>query len=340
MRISHSLEEYARAARHDSRQGSHQGSRLGPHQGLRHAVTIGNFDGVHLGHRELIRVTREKAAGNGSPSVLVTFDPHPVHVVRGVGKPELITPLPRKLELLEKTGIDHVLVLPFTASMAAMDAESFVRLVLVDALAVSDLVTGYNFALGRGRSGNLSTLRGLAEAYGFTVTQVQPVVVNGETVSSSLVRGHIKTGELARATALLGRPHSVDGEVVHGQARGRKLGFPTANIAFPDMILPPLGAYAAWLRLLPDEKPRMSMTSVGTNPTFGGGSVTLEAHVLDFSGDLYGRTARLYFMKRLRGEITFQGPEALVQRLTQDADAARDALRRNLLDEASGVLGL
>ncbi|MDL2209827.1 bifunctional riboflavin kinase/FAD synthetase [Desulfovibrio sp. OttesenSCG-928-O18] len=310
-----------------------EASRLGG-AGKPHAVTIGNFDGVHKGHRELIRVTREKAAARGGSSVLLTFDPHPVHVVRGVASPGILTPLPRKLELLEQAGLDGVLVLPFTKDTAAMTAEEFVRAVLVEGLHAGDLVTGFNFALGKGREGNYSTLCELGLRYHFDVAQVPPVIVGKETVSSSLIREHVRCGDMDKAAELLGRMHSVDGEIMHGQARGRKLGYPTANINFEKTLLPPLGAYATWLQVLPDEtgggtEPMMSMTSVGTNPTFGGGSVTLESHVFDFSGDLYGKRVRLYFVHRLRAEIRFQSIEDLVARLGQDATAAKAALERN-----------
>ncbi|MCC8194131.1 MAG: bifunctional riboflavin kinase/FAD synthetase [Deltaproteobacteria bacterium] len=301
------------------------------------AATIGNFDGVHRGHRELIRVTREKAAARGMalgrkvPAVLVTFDPHPVHVVRGIARPDLLTPLPRKLELLERAGLDAVLVLPFTREMAETPAELFVREILVETLHATDLVVGFNFALGKGRAGNYTALRALGESLGFSVTQVQPVVVGKETVSSSLIREHIRSGNVENVVPLLCRMHSVDGEIIHGQARGRTLGFPTANIDYGNVLLPPLGAYATWLQILadgPKAPPLQSMTSVGTNPTFGGGVITLETNVLDFSGDLYGKTVRLHFASRLRAEITFKSVDDLVARLRGDAEAARAALRR------------
>ena len=315
----------------------------------RYAVTIGNFDGVHMGHRELIRVTRAKAEaasatlGRKVASVLVTFDPHPVHVVRGVDKPYILTPLPRKLEILDQTGLDAVLVLPFTMEMARTGADEFVKTYIVDLLQPTDMVVGYNFALGKDRGGNYTALCRLGGLYGFDVTQVQPVIVERETVSSSLIREHIRSGDMDRAAKLMGRMHSVDGEVIHGQARGRKIGFPTANIDYGNVLLPPLGAYATWLRVLPENgtkcgtpgtkgqmaEPLQSMTSVGTNPTFGGGAVTLETHALDFSGDLYEKMVRLHFVCRLRAEITFQSVEDLIARLGHDADCTRDVLRRN-----------
>jgi riboflavin kinase/FMN adenylyltransferase len=318
MFIARSLED---VAAHTAFQGA---------SAMPHAVTIGNFDGVHVGHRELILAARAESASLGTRSVLVTFDPHPVHVVRGVASPGIITPLPRKLELLEEAGLDMVLVLPFTKTIAAMTAEEFVEAVLVRALNAKELVIGYNFALGKNRSGNLTTLRALGELFGFGVTQVQPVIVGRETVSSTLIREHINSGEMEKSAALLGRMHTVDGTVIPGEARGRKLRYPTANIDFPEMLLPPLGAYVTWVQIFSDADPipRMSMTSVGTNPTFGGGSVTLESYLFDFCGDLYGKKVRLHFAGRLRGEIHFKSVDDLIARLGQDAEAAKDALKR------------
>ncbi|MDR3074381.1 MAG: bifunctional riboflavin kinase/FAD synthetase [Deltaproteobacteria bacterium] len=312
MRVVHSLEEFART--------------LGPD--APHAVTVGNFDGVHRGHRELVRVTRERAARKGARSVLVTFDPHPAHVVRGVESPGLLTPLPRKLELLDAAGLDATLVLSFTKAMSAMSAEDFVRAVLCDALHATDFVAGYNFALGKDRRGDHTALCALGERYGFAVSRVNPVIADRETVSSTLIREHLRSGEIGRATALLGRMHSVDGTVAHGQARGKKLGFPTANIDFGKTLLPARGAYATWFRVLSGEAspPLPSMTNIGVNPTFGVAGLTLETHVLDFSGDLYGKNVRLYFASRLRPEVRFQSVEDLVARLRKDEAAARGIL--------------
>jgi riboflavin kinase/FMN adenylyltransferase len=275
--------------------------------------------------------------GRKVAAALVTFDPHPVYVVRAVAGPDLLTPLPRKLELLGRTGLEAVLVLPFTQETAETPAEDFVRAVLVDALHATDLVAGFDFALGKDRAGDYPTLRALGGRHGFSVTRVPPVVVGEETVSSSLIREHIRSGNMENVIPLLGRMHSVEGGILHGQARGRKLGFPTANIDCRNALLPPLGAYATWLQILPDRsggnafgaKPLQSMTSVGTNPTFGGGAVTLETHVLDFSGDLYEKTVRLHFACRLRAEMTFNSAEDLAARLRHDAESARAALRRS-----------
>lgn len=314
MRIAFSLEEMARIIAPDER----------------HVVTIGNFDGVHMGHQELIRITRKKAAQNNVAPVLVTFDPHPVHVVRG-GGPGILTPLARKLELLERSGLDATLVLPFTKELAAMSAEEFVRVVLAGVLRTRELVTGFNFALGKNRSGAYDTLGALGAQYGFSVIQVPPVVIEGETVSSTRIREHVRSGEMEKVALLLGRMHSIDGVVVHGQARGRKLGYPTANIDYGNVLLPPLGAYAAWLSVPGgDAAPRMCMTSVGTNPTFKRGNVTVEANVFDFSGDLYGKKVRLFFARRLRGEVRFQSADDLKARLVKDEAATRELLSRKV----------
>jgi len=301
----------------------------------RFAVTIGNFDGVHKGHRELIRVTREKAAarsqalGRFVPSILVTFEPHPIHVVRGMTGPDLLTPLSSKLELLDQVGLDMVLVLPFTKKMAETPAEDFVREILVETLRATDLVFGFNFALGKGRTGDYAALRDQGERHGFAVTRVEPVSVGRETVSSTLVRKYTRVGNLEKVTPMLCRMHSVDGEVIHGKARGRTIGFPTANIDHGNTLLPPLGAYATWLQILSDGSDRpslQSMTSVGTNPTFNGKNLTLETNILDFSGNLYGKIVRLHFAARLREEIVFKSVDDLIACLHSDAEAARAIL--------------
>ena len=304
-------------------------------QGAVHAATIGNFDGVHQGHRELIRLTSGKAAKLRSRSVAVTFDPHPEHVLRKSEEPKLLTPLPRKLELLELAGMDAVLVLPFTRDMARMEPEHFVHEYLVKDLHIADLIIGYNFALGKERKGTFTTLCHMGNTWGFTVTRVQPVAVGGQAVSSTRIREQIRTGNVAEAASLLGRPHSIDGEVMHGEGRGAGLGFPTANVAYGNSLLPPAGAYATWVELLPYGNavpcggPYPAMTNVGTNPTFGGNGVTLETHLLNFSGNLYGRTMRVHIVERLREEIRFSGASALCEQLALDKRTAAEHLERN-----------
>ena len=309
--------------------------------GTIHAATLGNFDGVHMGHRELVRMTCEKAAMRHARSVVVTFDPHPVHILRNIERPELLTPLPRKLELLDKLGVEAVLVLAFTRDMALMEPGDFIYEYLVEGLSVADIVIGYNFALGKNRKGNLVSLRRFGGKWGFEVSQVKPVIINGETVSSTLIREQVRCGNVGRAEKLLGRPYSAEGKVVRGAGRGTGLGFPTANVDYGHTLLPPLGAYATWVELLPAknggraEGPWPAMTSVGTNPTFGGSDVTLEVHLLDFTGDLYGKIVRVHFMNRLRAEIRFNGITALCERLAHDAREAARVLAAHPLPAAA-----
>ena len=305
--------------------------------GTPHAATIGNFDGVHIGHRQLMRTTREKAAVHGIPSVAITFEPHPLRVLSGVHLPDLLTCLPRKLEILESLGMDMALVLSFTPEMAALTPEDFVRQVMVDALSLKELVIGYDYALGKGRKGNFEALSALGAQHGFTVTQVPAVTVNGQTVSSSRIRESIRAGRVDAIPALLGRLHSVEGTVIHGASRGRNLGFPTANISLGDVLLPPTGVYATWAELVPPLGRGglapgvrcMSVTSVGTNPTFGGTQISLESHLFDFSGDLYGSSLRLSFASWLRDEQRFGTVEALKEQIAADARNARDYLTAN-----------
>lgn len=297
-------------------------------QGTAHAVTIGNFDGVHMGHRRLIEMTRARAAEHGVRSAVVTFDPHPQKLLDGDHAPEPLTALPRKLELFAALGLDIALVLPFTQGLAALGPEEFVRSVLLDGLGMKSLVTGYDFALGKDRTGNFAFLRGLGERNGFSVEQADPVQVNGHTVSSSRIREFIREGRVDAAAPMLGRPHSVEGTVIHGLGRGKGLGFPTINISREGTLLPAPGVYAVLVEFAPAEEsaPLMAVANIGVNPTFGGTSLSLEAHILDFSRDVYGCSARISFIRRLRGETRFPDAGALVRQIATDIAAARDIL--------------
>ena len=292
------------------------------------AVAIGMFDGVHRGHQELVRravaVARERG---GTPAVL-TFDPHPSQVLAPAACPPLLVGLERRLALLAEAGVEAVVVEPFTPELAAMSAPDFVDHVVVRALGARHVVVGWNWRYGHGRTGTTDSLAQHGARAGFTVDPVAPVVVGGEPVSSTRIRAAVRAGDLRAAAELLGRPYGVDGTVVHGAERGRAIGVPTANVA-PDVpILAPTGIYAAWLRL--DGGPRLlTATSLGTNPTFtdpGTTAVSLEAHVLDFAGDLYDRRVQVELVERLRGEARFDSVEALVAQIREDVAAARTAL--------------
>jgi riboflavin kinase/FMN adenylyltransferase len=292
-------------------------------------VTIGAFDGVHLGHRSVIGEVRRMAAARGLGSALVTFDRHPASVVRPESAPKLLCDLEQKLELLAETGLDTTLVVPFDAARAAESAEDFVQDVLVGCLGAKIVVVGEDFHFGNGRRGNVTLLRSMGEDLGFEVDGLALRGVDGahddNPVSSTRIRGALVEGALAEANALLGRPHEVRGRVAHGDARGRELGFPTANVEVPEEILLPAdGIYAGWY-VRPSGVTLPAALSLGRRPTFYDDQLfsLLECHVLGFDGDLYDEQARVRFVARLRGEEKFDTVDALVEQIQRDcADAA------------------
>jgi riboflavin kinase/FMN adenylyltransferase len=281
------------------------------------AVAIGNFDGVHLGHRALLA----RARALGPRAVALTFDPHPGAILSPTGAPPAITPLPRKLELLADAGADAALVEPFTRELAALDPEAFVDRVVLGAARARAIVVGYDFRYGAQRAGDVHTLRDHAARHGVAVEVVDPVSVAGEVASSTKIRALLRAGDPAAAAALLGRRYDVDGVVVHGAKRGRAIGIPTANVSPPPgtEILAAPGIYAVTL----DGRP--AVASLGTNPTFVTSTqLVLEVHVLDFDGDLYDRGVRVAFAGKLRDEARFDSVDALVAQIHGDiADARR-----------------
>ncbi|NNG40392.1 bifunctional riboflavin kinase/FAD synthetase [Flexivirga sp. ID2601S] len=297
-------------------------------------VTIGNFDGVHRGHAALLASVVELARERGATSVAVTFEPHPLRVLFPDRAPTLISSSTERLELLEATGLDAVLVLPFTTELAALTPEEFVREFFVDGLHATAVVVGRDTRFGVNNSGDVDTLRALGETFGFDV-RVLADVGEGHRISSTEVRSALGDGEVDRAATVLGRPHEVRGEVVMGLQRGRELGFPTANLSpEPEGMVPADGVYAGWLEResLPADDPEHRMPaaiSVGTNPTFDDvPQRTVEAYVLDRDDlDLYGETVRVQFVQRLRGNTKFDSIDALIEQMTRDVDAARDLLR-------------
>ena len=295
-------------------------------------VTIGNFDGVHLGHQRLIGRTVRAAAEKGLRSVVITFEPHPLRVLLGDNGPCLLMPPRRKLALLSALGADVTLALPFNRETAELSPEIFVRRTLVEGLGVRHLVVGYDYAFGKGRRGNAALLGKLGRDHGFTVEELGPVEVEGRIVSSTRIRAAIADGCLEEATGLLGRPHSVEGIVAHGRNRGgRLLGFPTANLHIgEDLLLPKTGVYAVRAELCGpgDTVPEFidGVANVGRNPTFADEGLRVETHLFDFSRDIYGRFLRVNFPARLRDEVTFSGPEELKKQIQRDAEAARELL--------------
>jgi riboflavin kinase/FMN adenylyltransferase len=275
------------------------------------SVAIGTFDGIHLGHREVIR---------GSHTVL-TFDPHPLSVIHPEATPKLLNPFPVKRDLIAGLGVEELVVIPFDREFAARSAEDFVEGVLIGQLGAQSVSVGENFRFGKGARGTPEFLSGYSEFE----TRVVPLVgVAGETVSSTQIRGLVAAGEVRKAAQFLGGPYLLEGEVVHGDKRGRELGMPTANIVPDDMLVAPgHGVYAGWAHGYP------AAINVGVRPTFGTGrGLLIEPYLIDFDGDLYGETLRIAFVERMRGERRFGSVEALVEQMRGDVEQARQLLSR------------
>jgi len=291
------------------------------------AVTVGTFDGVHRGHFDVIARLVARARARGLRSLAITFDPHPLEVVNPAAAPPLLTVGFEKLEVLAETGLDYLAVIRFTPDVAALSAEAFVDEVLVARFRMQDLLVGHDHGFGRQRAGNPAVLQTLGRARGFAVTVVEPVATaDGRWVSSTAIRRAVAGGDLPLAAELLGRPYSIAGTVVHGEQRGRTLGFPTLNLSSPSprKLLPPDGVYA--VRVQTPRGAFGGMMSLGPRPTFGDHARTLEAYLFDVSGDFYGDYVRVDVLQRLREIETFSSPAALVARIRADEIAARAAL--------------
>lgn len=297
-----------------------------PEQGT--VVTIGAYDGVHLGHRALIAEVRDRAAHLGCASAVVTFDRHPAMVVRPESAPKLLTDLEQKLELLEETGVDYALVVHFDDARSHESAEDFVHEVLVGCMNAKAVVVGHDFHFGHGRRGNVALLTQLGAEAGFDVLGIRLSGDAAAAYSSTRIRGLLDEGDVSTAATMLGRCHEVRGVVTRGDARGRELGFPTANVQVPgEVLLPADGIYAGWYRR-PDGSKHMAALSVGRRPTFyeHADASLLEAYLLDFDGDLYDEPAAVQFVARLRDEERFDSTDALVRRIGDDVAATRTVL--------------
>jgi riboflavin kinase/FMN adenylyltransferase len=280
-------------------------------------LALGNFDGLHRGHLKIIERVRRGAAEHGGTPMAMTFDPHPSRVVRPDKAPPLLMTKEQRLEAFERAGINAIAVVRFTPELSQWDPETFVRTVLVDWLRVSEVWVGANFLFGHDRSGNFSTLRTLGQRYGFRADKIDPVRYKEFVVSSTRVRRLVSEGRMDEAGALLGHQFYVDGRVVPGAHRGRELGFPTANLETSNELLPPNGVYATTVTI--DGIVHPSITNVGLRPTFGDTTKTvIEAYVLAYEGDLYGRQVRLGFVQRLRDERKFEDVDALRAQIEAD----------------------
>jgi len=287
-------------------------------------LTIGNFDGVHRGHAALLEEVESMAIRLDGQTALLTFDPHPRCVLDPPHCPQSLTTVEEKQSLLAACGLDRLVVLGFTREVSGWGAEQFCDM-LVEAFDVRALVVGHDFALGHKRQGDVAFLRDYGERHGFAVEQVGAVSVGEEVVSSSRIRTLVTEGDVSRAAALLGRPYLMDATVEHGEEVGRHLGFPTANLSIAaDKCLPASGVYAMWVRVGDDW--HAAATNVGYRPTFGGDRLTVEAFLLDFSDDLYGREVRAAFVERLREERAYSSVDELVAQIERDVEQVRSLL--------------
>ena len=290
-------------------------------------LSIGNFDGVHLAHKEICRFIKEEAARRRGRSVILTFEPHPLSVVAPERRPPLMTTLEEKLARLEVQNIDAVVIEKFTPRLAQTEARDFVRRIIGEGLKASLVVIGFNFRFGKGRAGNVELLQDEGVNAGFETHVLDPYMFEGRRVSSTEIRKLLLGGSVEEAARRLGQRHLIEGEVVRGDGRGRQIGIPTANVDYPPILIPENGVYACRVQIDGREGARRpAVTNIGNRPTFGEREVTLETHLLDWDGDLYGKSIRVEFVSRLREEKKFSGPEELVRQIHLDIESGRKKL--------------
>ncbi len=288
------------------------------------AVALGNFDGIHLGHRDIFRMLVRRAHEHKVKSLVYTFDPHPLKILAPERAPLLLNTAEEKVRLIAASNVDVLACIPFSRQIATCEAADFVRDVLVKQLHVRAIVVGYDFAFGRERKGTGDFLRVQGEIYGFSVDVLQPLGIDGQPYSSTRVRELLVAGRVEEIPAQLGRHYTLAGQVVGGDRRGRTIGFPTANIATQKEQLPAPGIYAVIVRF--DAAEYQGVVNIGRRPTFGPGEIAIEVYLLDFDGDLYGKELRLYFVARLRDEKKFADRESLIAAISQDVAEGRRVL--------------
>ena len=287
------------------------------------SATIGNFDGVHLGHKKILSAIKEEAREQGLSSCVITFHPHPQKVLQNIDIP-LLFPIRERLRLLEQEGIDVVACYTFTKEIAMISAEDFVKDILVGKLNLKHLIVGPDFAFGRKRQGNLELLNKMGKEYGFDTEVVETAFVDGEIVSSTSIRSLVREGNAKKASKLLGYNFYIEGQVKEGERRGREIGFPTANIETDWDILPKIGVYATWANV--EGKKHQSITNIGYRPTFGNNRLLIETHIFGFKDDIYRKRIKIEFVDRVRDERKFDSPEALVEQITKDVERVKEIL--------------
>ena len=288
-------------------------------------LTLGNFDGVHLGHQAIFNQVVTRAREIKGTSIAFTFEPHPLKVIAPERSPRLLNTFHGKMRLLERAGIEIVICAHFTRVFADQNPADFARTILHESIGVREIYVGYDYAFGKGREGSIESLKKMGLEFGFNVGIVDAVRVRDIVVSSSVIRDYLLSGAVSEAAELLGRHYTIEGEVVHGAQRGKGLGFPTANIKTPNELIPGIGVYAVRVSL--EGHLRRGVASIGIRPTFDAGPVSIEVYLLDFEGDLYGQQLEVAFVKRIRGEEKFPDAEALVRQIRKDVQDAELVLR-------------
>ncbi len=291
-------------------------------------VAIGNFDGIHIGHRRIIETVTARAKAIEGTSIVMTFDPHPLTILRPAGRPPLIVPLSEKIRLLSTLGLDVLLIIPFTREFANVTAERFVEEILSRKVGAREVYVGSNFHFGRGGVGDFDLLRSEGDRHGVRVERVPVVLFDSRPVSSTRIRANIERGAVDRAARMLGREYAIRGLVVHGRGRGTGLGFSTANLSTDNELIPARGVYVTRAECSGRHHP--SVSNIGDRPTFGEGERVIETHLLDYDGpDLYGRTMWLAFCAFLREEQRFESPGALTRQIERDVASSRDWFSKN-----------
>jgi len=301
----------------------------------RPVITIGNFDGVHLGHQTLFRKVQERARAVAGQGVVLTFNPHPIRLMRPEKRLPLLTTTAQKVRLLEELAVEVLIVHPFTAAFGALPAREFVQEHLVRRLGVVEVVIGHDYRFGRNREGNIALLQQLGAEFGFPVHVVDAIEIQGVVVSSTLIRNLLQQGQVHKAQTFLGRPYEVTGQVVPGYGRGsRLLGFPTANLKVDNgLLLPGKGIYAVRVEL--QGRVYEGVANIGTCPTFDNDEISLEVYILDFQADIYGENLAVRFEERLRDELRFPDVPALVTQIKKDVAAARQVFSRPEVEAVS-----
>jgi riboflavin kinase/FMN adenylyltransferase len=300
-----------------------------PHDYRDGIATIGNFDGIHLGHQGIFRKLIQEAHEQNRKAVVITFDPHPKKVLRPERRPFiLLTPVDEKLKLMEQSGIDAVVLITFTPEFAKTSAQQFVRHILWENLRIKKLFVGYDYGFGKGKEGNAEFLRARGRELGFDVEEISAVTLGDIIVSSTKIRLSILDGDVKLARTLLGRPYNVYGTVVRGHKRGTEMGVPTANIQ-SEKVIPECGVYAVFAEV--EGEIHQGVINLGFNPTFGNDTLSVEVHLFDFKGDIYGRNIEIFFIERLRNEMKFENAEKLVEQIRKDIARAREILNADTM---------